>query len=236
MVDLGDRGDVHEPDRQRQLLAARPAGDPLAVPAREDVQQRLLHLGAEPQPPRDRRRDLAVRRHRLGSVAPAGRHQRRGHPRPPQRRTPGADPAQQEADHRQAGEIDPMGVGAQREVVAELVRQLVRVGRAADPRQHRHVVHGGPLRLVQTQPLREPQRDPALTQHMLLRQPEAEIGRQRPGGDQLGQAQAHRAQTNRGPATAAPWRKERYVQIASRSPTLRPRASGSGSGRSGWIV
>ena len=94
-----------------------------------------------------------------------------------------------------------MSVRAQREIVAELVRQLVGIRRAADPSQHRHVVHGGALRLVQTQPLREPQSDPALTQHMLLRQPETEISRQRPGGDQLGQAQAHQAQTNRGAGT-----------------------------------
>ena len=92
-----------------------------------------------------------------------------------------------------------MSVGAQRKIVAELVRQLVGVRRAADPGQHRHVVHGGALRLVQTQPLREPQSDPALPQHMLLRQPEAEIGRQRPGGDQLGQAQAHQPRLSRRP-------------------------------------
>jgi hypothetical protein len=41
-------------------------------------------------------------------------------PRP--RRTAGADPAQQEAHHRQAREVDPMGVRTQRQVVAELAQ------------------------------------------------------------------------------------------------------------------
>ena len=53
VVDLGDRGDLDQPDRQRQLLAAGPARDPLPVPAREDVHERFLDLGAEPEAPRD---------------------------------------------------------------------------------------------------------------------------------------------------------------------------------------
>jgi hypothetical protein len=84
-----------------------------------------------------------------------------------------------------------MGVGAKRDLVAELGGQLVRVGCAADPGQHRHVIRRGPLGLIYTHPLREPQRDPALTQHVLLRQAEAEVRCQRQGRDQLSQAQAH---------------------------------------------
>ena len=56
------------------VLALRAGlGHALAVPAREDVQQRLLHLGAEALgAPGDRRRDAAVRGHRVGGGAPAG--------------------------------------------------------------------------------------------------------------------------------------------------------------------
>jgi hypothetical protein len=47
-----------------------------------------------------------------------------------------------------------MSVRTQREIVAELLGQLVRVGRAADPSQHRHVVQGRAVRVVETQPIR----------------------------------------------------------------------------------
>ena len=53
VVDLGDRGDLDQPDRQRQLLAAGSRRDPPAVPAREHVHEGLLDLGAEAEAPRD---------------------------------------------------------------------------------------------------------------------------------------------------------------------------------------
>ena len=167
------------------------AGHALAIPAREDVQQRLLHLGAEAEAARDRRRDPAVRFHRLGGPAAAVRDQRRGHLDPPQRSLPVTHPPEHELHQRATRKVRTVGVGAERDLVAELRGQLVGVGRAADPREHRHVVHGRALGVVHPDALREAERDPALAQHVFLRQPEAEVGRQRQGRDQLSQAQAH---------------------------------------------
>ena len=114
-----------------------------------------------------------------------------------------------------------MSIGAQREVVAELAGQLMRIGRAADPRQHRHVANGSPLRLTHTQPLPQPQSDPALTQHMLLRQPEAEVGRQRPGRDSSARRKRIDAQTNPDP----PIHPAARLQTSRTRPTRTTRCS-----------
>ena len=82
VLDLGDGSDMYQPDRQRQLLSPGPARDPFPVPAREDVHEWLLDLGAEPKAPRDLRGDLAVRRNRFGGDAAPSRHQLRRHPLP----------------------------------------------------------------------------------------------------------------------------------------------------------
>ena len=132
-----------------------------------------------------------MRRHRLGGDAPPGRRHLRRHPRPPQRRAAGADPAEQEAHHGQAGEIDLVCGRAKLDLVPELRRQLVGVSRAPDPRQHRRVIDGGALGVVDADPVGQPKGDPALAQDVLLRHTEPEIGRQRQGRDQLSQAKAH---------------------------------------------
>ena len=155
------------------------------------MHERILDLGTEPEGPRDLRGDHAMRRHRFGGDATPVVVSVRRHPLPLQRRAAGADPAEQEAHQRLAGEIDPWARGAKLDLVPEMRRQLVRIGGAPHPRQHRRVIDGGALRIVHVHAIGEPERDPALAQHVLLRQTETEIGRQRQGRDQLSQAQAH---------------------------------------------
>ena len=75
----------------------------------------------------------------------------------------------------------------QRDVVAEPLRLLVRVGVAAHVDQQRGVVDGRALGLVEADELTEPQRDQALAQHVLHRLAEPEIDPQRQRREQLGQ-------------------------------------------------
>jgi len=79
------------------------------------------------------------------------------------------------------------------DVVAEPPGLLVGVGMAADVDEQRRVVDGRALVLVQAGPLRDPQRDQALAQHVFhgLAEPEVDAERQR--GDQLRQPDARAA-------------------------------------------
>jgi hypothetical protein len=65
--------------------------------------------------------------------------------------------------------------GLERDVVAEPLRLLVRVGVTADVDQQRGVVDDRPLVLVEPDPVGKAQGDHALPQHVLHRLPETEI-------------------------------------------------------------
>ena len=97
-------------------------------------------------------------------------------------------------DHAHAGRNDAdAGVVLvldrfERDVVAEPLGLLVRVGVAADPDQQCGVVDDSAGLLVQADPLGQPQGDQALAQDVLHRLAEAEVDAQRERCDQLGQA------------------------------------------------
>ena len=57
----------------------------------------------------------------------------------------------------------------------------------ADVDQQRRVVHAAARLLVQAHPLREPQRDQALAQHVLHRLPEAQVDAERQRRDEFSQ-------------------------------------------------
>ena len=107
---------------------------------------------------------------------------------PPHRARPAADVAEHEPHHRQPGLVDLVAVGADPPVVAEPVRQLVRVGDAPDPGQQRHVVDRGLLLLGQAGEPRPAGGDDRLAEHVLLGLAEPEVGRERQRRDELGQA------------------------------------------------
>ena len=90
----------------------------------------------------------------------------------------------------------------QRDVVAEPLRLLVRVGVAADVDEQRGVVDDRPRLLVEADALREAQRDQALPQHVLHRLPEAEVDAERERGDELRQPNL-RATGSRSPRAEA---------------------------------
>ncbi len=91
------------------------------------------------------------------------------------------------AARAQASKLVVVLAGLERDVVAEPLRLLVRVGVAADVHQESRVVDDRALLVVESDPLREPQRDHALTQHVLHRLPEAEVDAERKRSDELGQ-------------------------------------------------
>ena len=106
----------------------------------------------------------------------------------------------------------PYFVAFRRDVVAEPLRLLVRVGVAADVDEQRRVVDDRALLLVEPEALREAQRDQALPQHVLHRLAEAEVDTERERGQQLRQADlraipivAHAQETTlRGPSADHP--------------------------------
>ena len=81
----------------------------------------------------------------------------------------------------------PVLRGLHGDVVAEPVGLLVGVCVATDVHEQRGVVDRRPGLLVDPHELADPQRDPALAQHVLHRLAEAQVDAQREGGDDLGQ-------------------------------------------------
>lgn len=113
--------------------------------------------------------------------APEERHPESG---PLQQRLPGTEVAQQDSD---PAAVRVERVGLQRDVVAEPLGLLVRVGVAPHPGEQPGVVDDRPLGLVQAQWLAHPERDQGLPDDVLHRLPQPEVGAQRQGGHQLGQ-------------------------------------------------
>ena len=138
---------VQEAHRQRDRLAARRAREPPPVPAREDVLERRLDAGAEAEPPGEPLRHLAHRRERFAGPR---RRRWRSRPRSSRRGPPGGRPSPtlalvEREDLRRVGRVDEVERGPVRDVVAEQLRRLVPVRRAAGRVEERDVVGVGEL-------------------------------------------------------------------------------------------
>jgi hypothetical protein len=120
-----------------------------------------------------------------------------------QRLSPTDQPQHRPRARRTAQRVVVLG-RLHRDVVAEPLGLLVRVGMAADVDQQRGVVDDRALPVVEPGQLGQPQRDPALPQHVFHRLPEPEVHTQRQGGHQLGQPQrpARRVIDHRAPASS----------------------------------
>jgi len=106
----------------------------------------------------------------------------------------GTDPgaAQHEDHQRESGHVEVEGARSEIDVVAEHRCNFVAEYRAADIRQHAHVVERRHLRRVEPQSITEAQTDPRRAQLVLERLPEAEIRRKRHRRQQLGKAHSGR--------------------------------------------
>ena len=136
--------------------------------------------------------------------------------------------------HQQGGEggpapVDLVRLGAEGDVVAEEVRELLGVGMAADPGEQAAVVGGLAGLRIRAEEVREAHRDDAGPQHVLEREAEPEVDRERQGGDQLRalRPRARRAGLLHG-ATVDPGRRRGCRRPAALSlaacPTHRPTA------------
>ena len=138
---LGRAGDLHEPGRQADLLAAQVARAALAVPLLVRLPHRGLHRLAEPDLPDELRPERRVRRQELVQ-APRERHREVGDPPGPLRRRPErADAPHEERDRLRRAHVEHLeALALERDVVAEPGRLLRRVGVAVGVHQQAEVV------------------------------------------------------------------------------------------------
>src|SRR5581483_7360954 len=101
-----------------------------------------------------------------------------------------ADVTEHEAEHRQTGEVDVVGVAAEGDVVSEYGGHLGRVRHATDPGECRDVVERAAFVRLHAEVIAEPRRDAPRAQHVFHGQAHPEIGGEGERGDELGQLHA----------------------------------------------
>ena len=182
-------GDVEDPHRQRDRLAARHSGEAVPVPALEHVSERCLGSLAEAEPGGEALCHLAVHCERLAS-----------HVEPVQDRlldhhgaflvvSMETDARLEELDDlAHVARVDERERCPRRDVVAVQLGGLVAVRRAAGGVEERGVVGVDELLLRRACELTEPYRDHGGTQRVLERLTGAEVGREREGADDLRRA------------------------------------------------
>ena len=118
---------------------------------------------------------------------------------------------------RSAAQLVAVLDGLHRDVVAEPLRLLVRVGVTADVDEQGRVVDDRPLGLVEPDPLGEPQRDEALAQDVLHRLAEAEVDAERQRRDELRQPDVRTINL----AGQRPRLEDQGIPISELSPTMK---------------
>ena len=121
----------------------------------------------------------------VGELAAGVPHQRGHHAHPLTQRLAARDVAEQEPQVGHPGPVDEVGVAADRDVVAEPARVLLRVRVTADPHEQRRVVDRGLLLPAEAEPVRQPARDDRRPEHVLGRLAQAEVDRHRQSGEHL---------------------------------------------------
>src|SRR5262249_11982396 len=185
VCDLDELRELRHSGRNRDAIARQAAGPALAVPLLVRGPDRLLHAGRQAEPLGQRPRHGRMPGNHPVEIAPAGDGELEPHPEAVQRRVAAADATQHRGRRPHAPKV-PVELGRlERNVVAEPLRLLVRVGVTADADQQRGVVDGRALLLVEPDAVGEPQRDHALSQDVLHRLSEAEIDAERQRRNQL---------------------------------------------------
>jgi len=197
-VDVGVAREVQQSCHARDLGPGDPVRQALAVPALEDVPQRIADARRQPEALGEALADLAVggqsgaRTARSGEDGPGERGDVRGP-------ALGRPPPQEGHQLVGAGAVDRREVRAVGAVVAVRRGGLVRVARAADRVQQPEVVGVGPQRLVAIGGQRQARAQRRRAQAVLERLVGPEVGGQRqggqdlPGGDGRGRLRAHGA-------------------------------------------
>ena len=180
---------MEQPHRTRDLVAPNAVGYSLGVPAREDLPERIAHLGRQPEPPGHLRRGQAVRHEPPLHRPASGQDQIGGQAEPVQEGGPRPGMAQREPHQGQASEIDTITVAPEGDVIAKPGRHFRGVGHTAHPRQHHHVIKRYPRLGSQVQAFPKPYRNQPGPQYVLHRLAQPQVGCQRERGHQLRQPQ-----------------------------------------------
>ena len=158
-VHFDDIGEVNDVNFKRNIFSASTIRHPLAVPALEDIRQRLPDIAVQTHPVGKNSGRTAMRLDQIGNLVACREHK--------SGRTDAALPARQSAAHvtdhqtqeRQPGHVHGVRVGPPGDVVAEERRKLVGVGVTADPTEQVGVVHRGALLGVEAHSLGDARRD-----------------------------------------------------------------------------
>ena len=192
VVHLGHVGELGHPHLDRDVRAGHARRKPAAVVPLERVGQCLLDVRAEADVPAQSGRRGAVGVDQGGELAACVPHQRGHHAHPLTERLTACDVAEQEAQVRHPGPVDEVRVAADRDVVAEPARVLVRVCVAADPHEQRRVIDRVLLLTAEAEPVGQAARDDRRPEHVLGRLTQPEIDRHREPGKHLDSARQRR--------------------------------------------
>jgi hypothetical protein len=182
---LDELGELRQPGGERDAVLRQAAGPPLSVPLFVRSHDRFRHCSGQPEPLGQRSRDRRVPSDHPVEVVPAGDRELEPHPKAVQGRIPATDEAHRSSRGSQAAVLVLVLLRAQRDVVPEPLRLLVRVDVTAHVDEQGGVVDGRSLGLIEPYPLGQAQRDHAVAEHVLHRLSEAEIDAERERRDEL---------------------------------------------------
>jgi hypothetical protein len=185
--DLDELGELREPGGDRHVGALDRARPSASVPLLVRSAERREHLGRQPELLSEGARHRGVLAHHVVHLAVAGEDEVEADAEAMQRRVAGAHQAHARRRGPHAAQLVAVLDRLDRDVVAEPLRLLVRIGMAADVDEQGRVVDDGALLVVEADPLGEAQRDEALAQDVLHGLPEAEIDAERERRDELRQ-------------------------------------------------
>jgi hypothetical protein len=186
VVHLDHVGEVEEPDDQGDLLAADTTRDALAVPAREELPDRLRRLGGKTELVGQRRGDQAMTLNASHHSAATRGRQRRGRPQAKRKRLAPARMTEEERHPGKPAQVGLVTVRPKRDVVTEAGGHLRSISHATHPRQHRDMEERGLLLVGQPDAAAETRRDLPTAQQMFHGLTQAEVRGERERSEQLG--------------------------------------------------
>ena len=186
-VCTSEGGSPSEPRRHGHLVTRALPGPPATVPLLVAGTHGVHHRVREAKLLGKGLRQFGVHCDHAIHLAVPRDHELEPHPEATQRWVAGAQTRHPRNRSPQSEPVLELG-GLQGEVVAEPLGLLVCIRVAPDVDHQRRVVDDRPGLFVEPHPIRHPQRDQALTQHVLHRLPEPEVDSERPRGHELGKA------------------------------------------------
>ena len=178
-VHLDGLAQLHDPGRERHLLAAESLGKAAPVPALERAPDRVRDPRVEPHLRGHQPGGQAVRVDQGGHPGPRHRHHREHQLGPSGRGTADAEVLEHVEHVRQSRPVQLVAAGSERQVVAEPAAELVRVRVTTDPEDQVGVVHRRPVVVVEPELLGQHLGDQRAAQHVLHRESQAEVDRDR---------------------------------------------------------